>query len=43
MAGRAFDVTGNYRIAFLVLTLLAVIGFVLITLLQPPREEDAGR
>ena len=43
MAGRAFDVTGSYRIAFLVLTLLAVIGFVLITLLQSPREEDAGR
>lgn len=43
MAGRAFDVTGSYRIAFLVLTLLAVIGFVLITLLQPPREEDAWR
>jgi MFS family permease len=29
MAGRAFDVTGSYRIAFLVLALLAVIGFVL--------------
>jgi MFS family permease len=43
MAGRAFDVTGSYRIAFLVLALLAVIGFVLITLLQSPREEDAGR
>ena len=43
MAGRAFDVTGSYRIAFLVLTLLAVIGFVLITLLQPLREEDAER
>jgi len=43
MAGRVFDVTGSYRIAFLVLTLLAVIGFVLITLLQPPREEDAWR
>ena len=43
MAGRAFDVTGSYRIAFLVLILLAVIGFVLITLLQPPREVDAGR
>jgi len=40
MAGRAFDVTGSYRIAFLVLTLLAAIGFVLITLLQPPREEE---
>jgi NNP family nitrate/nitrite transporter-like MFS transporter len=43
MAGRTFDVTGSYRIAFLVLILSAVIGFVLITLLQPPREVDAGR
>jgi MFS family permease len=43
MAGRTFDVTGSYRIAFLVLILLAVIGFVLITLLQPPRKVDAGR
>jgi MFS family permease len=43
MAGYTFDVTGSYRIAFLVLTLLAVIGFVVITLLQPPREEDDGR
>jgi len=43
MAGHTFDVTGSYRIAFLVLTLLAVIGFVLIILLQPPREVDIGR
>jgi MFS family permease len=43
MAGRTFDATGSYRIAFLVLILLAVIGFVLIALLQLPREEDSGR
>jgi len=43
MAGYTFDVTGSYRTAFIVLTLLAVIGFVPIMLLQPPREEDAGR
>jgi MFS family permease len=43
MAGRTFDVTGSYRIAFLVLILLAVMGFVLITLLQPQREVRAGR
>ena len=43
MAGRTFDVTGSYRIAFYVLILLAVIGFALITLLKPPRELDAGR
>ena len=41
MAGVTFDTTGSYRIAFLLLTLLAVIGFVLILLLKPPREEDA--
>jgi MFS family permease len=41
MAGYTFDVTGNYRIAFLILILLAVIGFILITLLQPSREGDA--
>jgi MFS family permease len=43
MAGYTFDVTGNYRVAFLILILLAVIGFVLITLLQPSREGDARR
>ena len=42
MAGYTFDVTGSYWTAFFVLTLLAVIGFVLILLLQPLREEDAG-
>ena len=43
MAGRIFDVSGSYRIAFLVLILLAVIGFVLITLLKPPSVGDARR
>ncbi len=43
MAGLTFDVTGSYRIAFLILTLAAVIGFVLITLLQAPQEVGAGR
>ena len=43
MAGYTFDVTGNYRVAFLILILLAVIGFILITLLQPSREGDARR
>lgn len=44
MMGLAGVIAGkmNDRIAFLVLTLLAAIGFVLITLLQPPPEEDAG-
>ena len=43
LAGRTFDVTGSYRIAFYILILLAVIGFVLITLLQPPRARDDRR
>ena len=43
MAGSTFDVTGNYRMVFLVLTALAVIGFVLITLLRPTRGIDAGK
>ena len=40
MAGRTFDVSGSYQIAFLILILLAVIGFGLITLLKPPRDGD---
>ncbi|NNL76094.1 MAG: MFS transporter [Desulfobacterales bacterium] len=43
MAGSTFDVTGNYRMVFLVLTALAVIGFVLITLLRQTRGIDAGK
>jgi MFS family permease len=43
MAGYTFDLTGSYRVAFLILILLAVLGFVLITLLQPSREGDARR
>ena len=38
MAGSTFDVTGDYRIVFLILTALAAVGFVLITLLQPTQE-----
>jgi MFS family permease len=42
VAGRTFDVTGSYRMAFLALIILAVIGFALITLLRPPRDTDIG-
>ncbi|MFC1867766.1 MFS transporter [Thermodesulfobacteriota bacterium] len=35
LAGHIFDVTGSYRIAFLLLTVMAVIGLMLITLLRP--------
>ena len=43
LAGRAFDVSGSYQLVFLVLTGLAVLGFVLITLLRSPRVADTGR
>jgi len=35
LAGRIFDVTGTYRSVFLMLTVAAVIGFLLVTLLRP--------
>jgi MFS family permease len=43
IAGHTFDVMGNYRVAFLILILLAVLGFVLIMLLQPSRKGDTQR
>jgi MFS family permease len=38
LAGRIFDVMGSYRIVFLALTVVAAIGFILVTLLRPPRK-----
>jgi MFS family permease len=38
LAGRIFDVMGSYRIIFLFLTVMAAIGFVLISLLRPLRK-----
>jgi MFS family permease len=35
LAGHIFDVTGSYRIIFLVLAVAAAIGFLLVTLLRP--------
>ncbi|UCH20902.1 MAG: MFS transporter [Deltaproteobacteria bacterium] len=40
LAGRTFDVTGSYQFVFLVLTGLAVAGFVLISLLRPLQSFD---
>ena len=37
LAGRAFDVTGTYRVVFWVLTALVAMGFILIMLLKPLR------
>lgn len=43
MAGRAFDVTGSYRMVFLALSGLTLIGFVLMILLRPIRDRGSGR
>jgi MFS family permease len=42
MAGRLFDITASYRLVFLILTVLAVIGFILITTLRPPGKDARG-
>ena len=41
LAGRAFDVTGSYRLVFWVLTALVVLGFILIFLLKPLRSDES--
>jgi MFS-type transporter involved in bile tolerance (Atg22 family) len=38
MAGRIFDVTGSYQIAFLVLTGVVGMGLILMTFLKPLQE-----
>jgi MFS family permease len=40
MAGYIFDATQSYRMVFVLLTVLAVIGFLLIMLLQSQRRTD---
>ena len=42
MAGRTFDVTGSYRLVFLVLSVLTIIGFVLMILLRPIGVRESG-
>jgi len=42
MAGLIFDVTGSYRPVFFVLIGMAVLGFLLVTLLLRPRSAGAG-
>lgn len=37
LAGRIFDVTGSYRLVFIILVGLAVAGLILVTLLRSPR------
>lgn len=41
LAGRIFDVTGSYQTVFWVLSVLAVIGFILVTLLKPLQDSTA--
>ncbi len=40
IAGRIFDTTGSYQIAFIMLTGMATIGLALITLLKPLQKPD---
>ena len=37
LTGYIFDLTGSYRLAFMVLTAFAVLGLILITILRSPR------
>ena len=39
MAGRIFDLAGSYRLVFLILSAMALIGFFLITTLRPPAKD----
>ena len=42
MAGRTFDLTGSYRLVFIILTAMAVLGFILITTLRLPKKDAIG-
>lgn len=42
MAGHIFDLTGSYRLVFLILIAMAVVGFILITTLRPPAKDIGG-
>ena len=39
MAGRIFDLTGSYRLVFLILSAMALVGLVMITTLRPPAKD----
>jgi MFS family permease len=43
LAGSTFDITGSYRLVFLILTGLAMAGLILIALWLPRRGVDTGR
>jgi cyanate permease len=42
LAGRIFDLTQSYSWAFIVLTILAMLGLVLTLLLPAPRPDASG-
>ena len=42
MAGRIFDLSGSYRLVFLILTAMALVGIILITTLRPPARDTGG-
>ena len=42
MAGRLFDLTESYRLVFIILTAMALVGFFLITTLRPPARDVEG-
>jgi MFS family permease len=41
MAGQIFDLTGSYRLVFIILTAMALVGAGLITTLRPPAKKVA--
>lgn len=43
MAGRMFDVTGSYRIGFLICAIISVVGVVLVSMLKSTRTRVQGR
>jgi MFS family permease len=42
LAGRIFDIIGSYRAGFLVCAILAVVGFILASLIRPSSREGGG-
>ena len=42
MAGSIFDLTGSYRLVFIILTAMALVGIILITTLRPPAGDTGA-
>jgi MFS family permease len=42
MAGRIFDLTESYRLVFLILTAMAIVGIFLITTLRQAARDTGG-